>query len=71
MSISITYDDLSQLEYYYRVCNFDGRVTCGSLIKGCLDILNGHPTTVDAHNSTPEELAERIAYFYNHIERYV
>lgn len=64
-------DELRQLESYYDICNYNGQLIAGSLIHGINCILEGEERTVDAYNSTREELEERISNFYQNIEEYL
>lgn len=64
-------DELKQLEAYYSICNYSGKLICGALIDGSNDILNGKKRTMDVYSSTEEELKNRISMFYSNIENYI
>lgn len=64
-------DELRQLESYYDICNYNGKLIAGSLIHGINCILKGEERTVDAYDSTREELEERISNFYQNIEEHL
>lgn len=64
-------DELKQLNAYYEICNYIGRLVCSSLIDGINDILNGKEATIDAYSSTREELEMRISSFYSNIDEYL
>ena len=61
-------DELKQLEAYYQICNYTGKLVCAALIDGAQDILAGKECTVDAHASNREELERRILDFYLNLE---
>ena len=63
--------ELKQLESYYEICNFHGKLKVDSLIHGINCILEGKERTVDIHDSTREELEERISKFYMNIDEYL
>ena len=56
-------NELKQLERYYEICGYNGKLEAGSLIHGIDCILTGKERTVDIHDSTREELEERISNF--------
>lgn len=64
-------DELTQLNAYYEICSYNGKLVCASLIDGVNDILKGKKRTVDAYDSTKEELESRISAFYQNIEEYI
>ena len=63
--------ELKQLESYYEICNYNGKLTAESLIHGINCILKGKERTVDIHDSTREELEERISNFYLNIDEHL
>lgn len=64
-------DELEQLEAYYPICNYEGRITCAALIDGVNDILKGKAVTNDVYGSSKEQLEERISRFYQNIDNYL
>lgn len=64
-------DELKQLNAYYEICNYTGKLVCSSLIDGINDILKGRKRTVDVYDSTKEELEHRISEFYASIDEYL
>lgn len=64
-------NELKQLEQYYEICGYNGKLTAGSLIHGINCILKGEKRTVDAYDSTREELEERISEFYLNIDEHL
>ncbi|HFC8839298.1 TPA: hypothetical protein ACFU2Q_002120 [Neisseria subflava] len=63
--------ELKQLESYYEICNYRGKLRVDSLIHGINCILEGKERTVDVHDSTKEELEERISRFYMNIDEHL
>ena len=63
--------ELKQLESYYKICNYRGKLRVDSLIHGINCILKGEKRTVDAYDSTREELEERISEFYLNIDEHL
>lgn len=63
--------ELKQLESYYEICNYRGKLRVDSLIHGINCILEGKERTVDVHDSTREELEERIFRFYMNIDEHL
>lgn len=63
--------ELKQLESYYEICNYRGKLSVDSLIHGINCILEGKERTVDVHDSTREELDERISRFYMNIDEHL
>lgn len=63
--------ELKQLESYYEICNYRGKLSVDSLIHGINCILEGKERTVDVHDSTREELEERISQFYMNIDEHL
>lgn len=63
--------ELKQLESYYEICNYRGKLSVDSLIHGINCILEGKERTVDVHDSTREELEERISRFYMNIDEHL
>nr|DAS18274.1 MAG TPA: hypothetical protein [Caudoviricetes sp.]DAX53549.1 MAG TPA: hypothetical protein [Caudoviricetes sp.] len=63
--------ELKQLESYYEICNYRGKLRADSLIHGINCILEGKERTVDIHDSTREELENRISAFYKDIDDYL
>lgn len=63
--------ELKQLESYYEICNYRGKLRVDSLIHGINCILEGKERTVDVHDSTREELEERISRFYMNIDKHL
>lgn len=63
--------ELKQLESYYEICNYRGKLSVDSLIHGINCILEGKKRTVDVHDSTREELEERISRFYMNIDEHL
>lgn len=63
--------ELKQLESYYEICSYNGKLTAESLIHGINCILKGKERTVDIHDSTREELEERISNFYLNIDEHL
>lgn len=63
--------ELKQLESYYEICNYRGKLRVDSLIHGINCILEGKKRTVDVHDSTREELEERISRFYMNIDEHL
>ena len=68
--MDLTYE-LKQLESYYEIYNYHGKLKADSLINGINCILEGKERTVDIHDSTREELEERISKFYMNIDEYL
>ena len=68
--MDLTYE-IKQLDSYYEICNYYGKIRVDSLIHGINCILEGKERTVDIHDSTREELEERISEFYMNIEEYL
>ena len=64
-------NELSQLQAYYQICNYEGKLVCGALISGAEDILAGRDTTIDAYSSNREELERRISGFYASIDTWL
>ena len=64
-------NELKQLEHYYEICAYNGKLKAESLIHGINCILEGEERTVDIHDSTREELEERISKFYMNIDEYL
>lgn len=60
--------ELKQLKRYYEICGYNGKLKAGSLIHGINCILEGKERTVDIHDSTREELEDRISAFYQNID---
>ncbi|OFO24878.1 hypothetical protein HMPREF3052_00230 [Neisseria sp. HMSC056A03] len=63
--------ELKQLESYYEICSYNGKLIAESLIHGINCILKGKERTVDIHDSTREELEERIYNFYLNIDEHL
>nr|DAK80879.1 MAG TPA: hypothetical protein [Caudoviricetes sp.]DAN36200.1 MAG TPA: hypothetical protein [Caudoviricetes sp.]DAP13893.1 MAG TPA: hypothetical protein [Bacteriophage sp.]DAP28438.1 MAG TPA: hypothetical protein [Caudoviricetes sp.]DAS21461.1 MAG TPA: hypothetical protein [Bacteriophage sp.] len=64
-------NELKQLKRYYEICGYNGKLEAGSLIHGINCILKGKERTVDIHDSTREELEERISNFYLNIDEHL
>lgn len=64
-------NELRQLESYYEICSYDGKLIAESLIHGINCILEGKKRTVDIHDSTREELEARISKFYLNIDEHL
>lgn len=60
--------ELQQLKRYYEICGYNGKLKAESLIHGINCILEGKERTVDIHDSTREELEDRIFAFYQNID---
>lgn len=60
--------ELKQLKRYYEICGYNGKLKAESLIHGINCILEGKERTVDIHDSTREELEDRISAFYQNID---
>lgn len=63
--------ELKQIKQYYEICGYNGKLRAESLIHGINCILEGKERTVDVHDSTREELEERISNFYLNIDEHL